>query len=297
MKVDLNDMRYFAEVVRHRGFTAAARAMNVSKSLLSRRVAELENQIGARLINRTSRTFSVSELGERYAQACRMMIEQADLAQRLIGDAEQEPRGKLRISAPVMMSEQILSPLLARFMVQYPLVQLEILALNRAVSPLEEGIDIALLSTQNPLPDSSLHARQLGQLHNILVASPTFAAQAGSFTDIEQLTTLPVLARHSNDASSIWQLEHPDGRSKRLNLNPRLLSNNLVVLLDAAKHGNGIALVPDFACRHEIARGELQRILSPWQSPPTTIYALYPSRLGLTAAGRCLLENLITHFS
>ncbi|MFS7358838.1 LysR substrate-binding domain-containing protein [Rahnella inusitata] len=290
MQDNLNDMALFAAVVKHQGFTAAGRALGVSKSLLSRRVEALESRLGVRLLQRTSRHFSVTLVGERYAAECQKLLEQAQSAQQVIDDLQHSPRGLLRISAPVMMAETVIAPLMKTFLTRYPEITLELLAINRAVDLLEENFDVMIRSHNEPLEDSGLHRKPLGTLRYVLVASPAFIAALPSPPAVEQLSALPTLVRKTPWAGEQWELMHPQEGPRRITLTPRMVSNNLLVLCQAAADGLGIALLPEIACAQRIAQGELQHLLPEWHTPPSSVSALYASHKGQSPALRVFLD-------
>lgn len=292
MQDNLNDMALFAAVVQHQGFTAAGRVLGVSKSVLSRRVEALESRLGVRLLQRTSRHFSVTSVGERYAEECQKLLEQAKYAQQVIDDLQQSPRGLLRISAPVMMAETVIAPLMTTFLTRYPEVTLELLAINRSVDLLEENFDVMIRSHNEPLEDSALHRKPLGTLRYVLVASPGFIAALPSPPSVEQLSMLPTLVRKTPWAGEQWLLMHPKEGSRKISLTPRLVSNNLLVLCQAATDGLGVALLPEIACVQGISAGKLQRLLPEWHTPPSSVSALYASQKGQSAALRAFLEFL-----
>ena len=292
MQDNLNDMALFAAVVKHQGFTTAGRALGVSKSLLSRRVEALESRLGVRLLQRTSRHFSVTSVGERYAAECQKLLEQAQFAQQVIDDLQQSPRGLLRISAPVMMAETVIAPLMKTFLTRYPEITLELLAINRAVDLLEENFDVMIRSHNEPLEDSGLHRKPLGTLRYVLVASPAFIAALPAPASVEQLSALPTLVRKTPWADEQWELEHPLEGSRKISLTPRMVSNNLLVLCQAAADGLGIALLPEIACAPRIAQGELQHLLPEWHTPPSSVSALYASHKGQSPALRVFLDFL-----
>lgn len=292
MQDDLNDMAYFAAVVQHQGFTAAGRVIGVSKSVLSRRIEALEARLGVRLLNRTSRHFSVTDVGLRYAQECRKMLEQAQAARQVIDQSRQFPQGFLRVTAPVMMAEIVLAPIISQFLKLYPQVTCEVLAMNRTVDLLEENIDVAILSHNAPLESSSLYRRALGQLKNLLVASPEFIAQCSVAPSIDTLEQLPVLTRHATTPRSEWQLHHAELGSRSVQVQSRLRSNNLLAIKQAAIEGLGIALISEHVCADALAEGKLEVVMQEWHTAPSYISALYANKKGQSSALRAFLDYL-----
>ncbi|AVF34457.1 LysR substrate-binding domain-containing protein [Rahnella sikkimica] len=292
MNEDLNDMALFAAVVKHQGFTSAGRALGLSKSLLSRRVDALETRLGVRLLQRTSRHFSVTSVGECYAIECQKLLQQAQAARQVIDDLQQNPRGLLRVCTPVMMAEMVVAPLMTEFLTRFPDIQLELLAINRAVDLLEENFDVTLHSHSEPLEDSGLYRKALGLLRYALVASPAFIRALPSAPSVEQLSYLPSLVRKTAWAASHWELSHPQEGARKVALTPKMISNNLLVLRQAAVDGLGVALLPEMACKEDLANGRLHYFLPDWQTPPSEISALYASHKGQSPALRVFLDYL-----
>jgi len=298
MKQNLNDMAYFAAVVQHRGFTAAGRALGVPKSLLSRRVTELENRLGLRLLNRSSRQFSVTEIGEQYAEQCRRMLDQAEVAQQLVDDTLARPKGRLTISAPVTMTETFMAPLVAEFLKRHDEVQIDLLSINREVDVIEEGIDIVIRVKALPLADSSLHFRALAKQRDILVASGDFIAGLPPLLSLDDLSRLPTLSRNDDIQNRTWTLEHPQEGRRKVPINPRLVSNNLIVLCHAALRGAGIVMMPKIIFEHVQMQmpGQLQQVFEGWHSQEMLLHAVFASNKGKSSAFRVFMDYMISYF-
>lgn len=296
MKQDLNDMAYFSAVAQHKGFTAASKALGISKSLLSRRVAELESRIGIRLLNRSSRQFSVTEIGEQYAEQCRRMLDQAELAQQLVDDTLARPKGRLTISAPVTMTETFMAPLISDFLKRHEDVQITLLSINRDVDIIEEGIDISIRIKPLPLQDSGLHFRSLARGRDILAASPELIRNCPKLDSIHSLTQLPTLSRDDNMQNRVWTLEHPQEGRKKIPINPRLVSNNLIVLMQAALHGAGIVLLPKLIFQRVQSLGELVQVFEEWHSQESLLHAVFASNKGRSSAFRAFMAYLTDYF-
>lgn len=292
MKYDLNDMLYFVYSVDYQGYTAAARVLGVSKSLLSRRIAALEEALGVRLVQRSTRRFSVTELGQQFAEQCRLAIQQAQAAVDLVNNALAHPRGRLRISAPVMMTEEVLSPLVSEFLKQYPDVAIEVLAVSREVDLISEGVDIAIRPSDLLLPDSGLHARQLNIDRHILVCSPEHLTRYAPLNDLCQLSHCPALIRRGTDARRQWHLINDRKEKFTLPLTPRLVTNNMRNLMYAALSGIGIAFLPYQVCLGYVNSGDLCHLFPEWSSEPYGLYAVYESRRGQTLLFKTFLDYL-----
>lgn len=292
MRTDLNDLAYFAEVVRHGGFAAAGRALREPKSKLSRRVAGLEDRLGQRLIERSSRRFRVTDTGRAFYERCRAMLAEAEQAEALVLQAQAEPHGRIRFSCPTGMIAPV-SDLMVSFLARYPKVRLQLIATNRAVDLIEERIDLALRVRVDLTTDAELTVRSLGRSLRILVASPQLAGQVGS---VEQLASLPTLS--TNDATDVadWNLETVDGQAHTVRVEPRLSCTDMDQLLRAAAAGLGVALLPDRVCRPLLENGTLARVLPDWHAQVGIVHVVFTTRRGLPPAVRALIDHLARHF-
>ena len=174
---DLNDLYYFARVVEAGGFSAAGRLLGIPKSRLSRRIAELEERLGTRLLQRTTRQLKLTGVGERYLRHCQAMLLEAEMADEAVASMVSEPRGRLRVSSPVALAHAFLPDVISSFLARYPLVQLDMVLLNRRVDVITEGIDVALRVRDQGDEDPTLVTRRLRQAQMLLVAAPNFAAE------------------------------------------------------------------------------------------------------------------------
>lgn len=244
MRHDLNDYVDFAEVVSHSGFTAAGRVLREPKSKLSRRISSLEARLGVRLIERSSRRFRVTDIGQSFYERCRALILEAERAEALVAEAQAEPHGHIRMSCPRNLIK-VVSPIARGFLVRFPQVQLQLIVTDRAVDLIEERIDLALRVRRELTSDASLTMRSLGRSRWILVANPAIAAGLG--TDIAVLTSLPTLGT-SDDAREIeWTLQREDGATHRLRHEPRMSCADYTAICEAAADGLGVAFLPDHA--------------------------------------------------
>jgi len=292
---DLNDFYYFAEVVTHGGFAAASRALGIPKSKLSRRIAQLEHRLDARLIERSTRRFRVTEVGQAFYERCRAMLVDAESAEAVVAEARGEAQGLVRFSCPVGLLEPI-QPVITAYLKHHPKVRLQILATNKVVDLIEEEIDVALRARTTPETDASLVMRTLATTHAVLVASPELAAAIAPEADISDLTGLPTLSIIGGVADGAWTLIAPDGEVRRLRHTPRLSCGELTSVRSAAVDGVGIALLPERLCRAELAEGRLVQVFSPWRSPDGAVYLVFTSRRGLPPAVRIFIDYLARFF-
>jgi DNA-binding transcriptional LysR family regulator len=219
MKIDLNDLYYFCEIVRHGGIAAAERATREPKSKLSRRLAQLEDRLGVRLVERSTRRFRVTQIGQVFYQHCSNMVMEAEQAQAVVADIKERPSGHIRFSCPTGMLETV-TPILASFLAAYSEVSLEVVTSNTPTDLIEQRVDVALRVSFSLEGDASLTMRALAS--RILVATPLIAAQIEGENDPECLTHLPSLAFGADDDPTVWRLIGPDQREKIVQLTPRL---------------------------------------------------------------------------
>ena len=291
MPHDLNDLYYFAKVVECGGFAAAGRETGIPKSRLSRRIAELEERLQVRLLHRTTRKLALTEVGERHLQHCRNLLLEAEMAEQVIAELSVEPRGRLRLSAPVAMASSNLADLLPRFLERHPQVQLEILLTNRRVDLLNEGwtwhCARANSATRTcaglPAPGSGDHADPRRPVADRRAAPGT----SGRPED------LPFLGAIHNDRKVHATLIGPDGSRYQLEREPRLGVDDFVLRKKAAVAGLGVTLLPEGYCDGELADGSLVRILPQWTLPKSTLQAAYLPRSSQIPAIRALIDFLV----
>jgi DNA-binding transcriptional LysR family regulator len=293
MRTDLNDYAYFAEVVAHGGFAAASRALREPKSKLSRRVAGLETRLGVRLIERSSRRFRVTEVGQAFYERCRTLLLEAEQAEAIVAEAKAEPHGHIRMSCPTGLVD-IMSGTIRGFLAQYPRVRLQLLAMDRPVDLIEERIDVALRVRTALTSDAALTMRSLGTSRRILVASPQLARRVGA--DITALTGFPTLGTSDAPGEVEWALERNDGTSHVLRHEPRLTCGDFAAVRDAAVSGLGIALLPDHVCADELGRGQLVHVLRDWSGKQGIVHLVFTTRRGLPPAVRALINHLAAGF-
>lgn len=290
---DLNDLLYFAKVVEHGGFMAAGRVLGIPKSRLSRRVAELERRLGVRLLQRTTRRLSLTDIGNQYYQHCRSMLAEAEAAEEAIAHSSAEPRGLIRVSCPELLAKTMLGPALPRFMARHPQVRVWLEATNRRVDLIEEGIDVAL-RVRNVIEDSAnLVVRRLGISRVILVASPALLQRHPPPTMPSELGALPALTMSRADGRASWVLLDDAGHSYAIQIDaPRLMTDDMVVLRDAAVAGLGVAALPAHYCHQELADGRLARLLPAFDFPWGILHAAFPTRRGMSPAVRAFIDFL-----
>jgi DNA-binding transcriptional LysR family regulator len=279
-------------VVAHGGFAAAGRALNIPKSKLSRRIAQLEQRLDARLIERSTRRFRVTEVGQAFYERCRDVLMDAEAAEAVVAQARGEAQGLVRFSCPIGLVEPI-QPLINAYLRDHPKVRLHTLATNKIVDLIDEEIDLALRARTTPETDASLIMRTLATTHAIVVASPTLAATISTDADISELTRSPTL---SIAGDGVWTLVAPDGEVRQIRHTPRLACGELISVRLAAIEGLGFALLPERLCRAELASGRLVQVFPSWKSPEGSLYLVFTSRRGLPPAVRILIDYLAKFF-
>lgn len=288
---NLNDLFYFAKVVEAGGFAAAGRILGIPKSRLSRRIAELEERLNTRLIQRTTRKLQLTTLGERYLRHCQAMMLEADLADEMVASAASVPRGPLRVSSPVGLASQFLTPLVRDFLLQYPQVELDLLLVNRRVDLINEGIDVALRVRETDDEEPNLITRRLREARTEVVASPEFAA-AHHLSHPRELTALPFLGAPDADRLARARLYNDKGERFELAMPARLGVEDFNMRKEAALAGLGFTVLPMMYCEADLASGVLVRLLPEWHCPPAWLQAAYPHRRGVLPAVRAWLEHL-----
>jgi len=289
---DLNDLYFFAAVVEHGGFSAAGRALGIPKSRLSKRVAQLEDRLGVRLLQRTTRRFVVTEVGERFFSHCRAVLEEARAAQEAVDELRAEPRGVVRLSCPVSLAQTVLAHVLPDFMAQYPKLQVRVLSSNRRIDLIGEGYDLAIRVRNKLDTDANMIVRSFGLSRVLPVASPALLKERGYPERPADLSRLPALSNQEHEGAQVWELIDATGRRVSVELQARLISGDFAVLLEAARRGMGVTLLPEFVCAPAIANGELEVVLPEWSAPDGTMHFVYPSRRGMLPGVRALVDFL-----
>ncbi len=288
--IDLNDLLYFARVVEHGGFAAAGRATGVPKSKLSRRVQRLEDQLGIRLLNRSSRRFSVTEIGREFYDHCAAMLREADAAEQVVAEVRAEPRGVVRMACPVALLDFQFGEIIADFMVRYPAVEVHVEATNRRVDVIADAFDLAIRVRFPPIESSDLMMRQFDVSTQCLVASPAIVtAPPESPADLAGLPSVDLgPARRDHH----WRLATADGRTATVPHRPRLVTDDMAVLRKAALRGLGIAQLPTLMIWQDVEAGRLVHLLPGWEPPAGIVHAVFASRRGLLPAVRALIDFL-----
>ncbi|MFM0164933.1 LysR family transcriptional regulator [Paraburkholderia sediminicola] len=292
---DLNDLYFFAQVVEYQGFAPAGRALGMPKSTLSRRIAVLEEHLGVRLIQRSTRRFTVTEIGQSYYTHCKAMLVEAEAAQQAIDLNRSEPQGVVRLTCPVALLHARIGVMLAAFMAETPRVTVHLEATNRTVDVIGEGIDVAIRVRPPPLKDSDLVMKVLGERSWCLVARPSLLQQHGVPVVPADLSVLPSLDFGPPHGDHVWHLEGPEG-SAAVHHTPRFVTDDMIALRQAAVAGAGIVQLPVMMVCDELASGALVKLIPAWLPKSGIIHAVFPSRRGLLPSVRKLIDFLAGQF-
>ena len=294
---DLNDFVWFVKVVDYGGFAAAGRALDLPKSRLSRRIAHLEERLGVRLIHRTTRQFTVTEVGQTFYQHCKAMMVEAEAAEEAVAALQAEPRGVVRITCPITLLHVHVGPMLARFMARYPGINLQLEATNRRVELVCEGVDIAIRVRPRPFDDSDLVLRVLADRGHCLVAGPALIQRLGEPVVPSELSAWPGLSMNEGKHIHKWALSGPGGAKAEIHYHPRLITTDMLALREAAMAGIGVVQLPILMVKDQLASGELVRVLNAWEPRREVIHAVYPSRRGLLPSVRTLVDFLTEEYA
>ncbi len=270
---DLNDMAAFAKVVQAGGFTAAANTLGLPKSNVSRRISRLENELGVRLLERTTRRLHLTEAGEIYFQHCQRMLEEANSAGLSITQQPVSPGGLLRVGASNIVGQQLITPLMSEFLKQYSDIQLQLTLTSRQIDVIEEGFDLSIQAV--PTSDGRLLNRSLGTVAMLFYASRDYIHEHGAPTHPKELEQHNLLLMQEYNTPGKLKLSGPDG-TKSFAITPRVTINDYLTIRQLATEGVGIALLPDLRTPHEEQNSPLIQVLPDWSSPRTEYYAIYP---------------------
>jgi DNA-binding transcriptional LysR family regulator len=291
---NLTDIAIFVKVVELSSFTAAADALEMSQPVVSKAVTRLEEKLGARLLNRTTRRLSLTEAGSELYRRSVRALEEIENAEIEVARFQTEPRGLLRVSAPMSFSILQLSAAMPAFMERYPGVTVELNLDDRQVDLVEEGLDVAVRIGR--LQDSTLVARKITPCRQVLCAAPSYLARRGTPERPEDLIEHNCILYSFLSNAREWRLTDDSGETHVVPINGTLHSNNGMVNRNAAVGGAGIVLLPTFYIGDQIRSGELRPILCKFRPAELAVYAVYPERRNLTPKVRAFVDFLAQRF-
>ena len=287
--MDLNDIVVFTKVVETKSFTGAADVLGLPKSTVSRKLAQLEERLGVRLVQRTTRKLALTEIGEAYYERCARIVADVMSAEQLVTDMQATPRGRLRVTSSVDFATRWLGAIIADFLGKHPDINIELEATDRVVDMIEDGFDVALRFGE--MPESTLIARRLCAVHLIACASPAYLAKRGTPRQIEDLDEHDHILFTPAHRNQTWTLHNGDA-SYEFGRPARFASNNFGAVLTATLAAGGIALVSDFMIGEQLKDGSLVRVLPEWATHTTEVHAVYPAREMLPPRLSLFLEHL-----
>lgn len=294
MSQDLARIRAFVQVFDSGGFSAAARQHGRSKALLSKYVTDLEDYLGVRLMNRTTRKLSLTEAGEAYYREASQLLQQLDDLDATISDQTAEPRGLVRISGPRNLGETTLSAAIFDFMAKNPLISIDLRLEDRYVDLVDEGIDVALrIST---MTDSSLIARKISDVKHIICGAPALLQQHGRPTTPEALRGLPCVLDTNMAGHTNWRFVD-NGKPVSVHVAGPVRVNSPVAAMQAALHGLGFAVLPSYLAEPWIKAGKLVPVLTDKMPEGPSLQAVYPHRRHLAGKVRALIDHLVDWFA
>jgi DNA-binding transcriptional LysR family regulator len=289
----LTSIRAFTRVVQHGSFAAAARELRLSRSAVSKYVIELEQELGSQLLVRTTRSASPTENGHAYYERCIAILADLEEADRAVASLQSEPRGLLRVNAPMSFGTLHLGRAVADFMEKYPELQIQLVLSDQQIDPVQEGFDVTLRIAD--LPSSSLIARKIAPAARVVCAAPSYLARRGLPKHPSELRDHDCITYGYLATGNQWKLTGPDG-DHWIQIPWTLCSNNGEVLRDAVVKGRGIALLPTFIVGADLQEGGLRSILTDYRAPEISVYAIYPQTRHLSVKVRVFIDFLIERF-
>ncbi len=289
-----DSMRIFAKVVETTSFTTAASGLGISTSMVSQHVKELEERLGARLLNRTTRRMSLTEVGRAYYDRCKRLLSDLEEAEAAVGNMQGAPQGELRVNATPVFGALQLAPAIADFTNRFPSISVEVMLSERIVDLIDEGFDVAV--RVEPLPDSSLVTRQIASYRMVVCGAPAYFKKHGVPRTPADLADHNCLTFTGPGYMRTWHLVSSDGETLEVPVRGNLKSNNAAVLLLAALEGQGLIAVPTYLVGDALETDRLQTILDDYAAPPLTIRAVYPHSRHLSAKVRTFVDFLAERF-
>jgi len=288
----LDGIVIFVEVINAGSFTKAADNTGHSTSYISKEVNKLEERLGVRLINRTTRSISLTPEGELYYQQCQQITDDAQQAESSVNQRQLEPQGSLKVSCPISFGMPHLKPILAKFLSLYPKVNLDLNMTGRQVDVVADGFDV-VIKTASELEDSSLISRLLMNSYGVTVASPHYLARHGKPTHPSELSQHKIITYSYAKSPNVWQYLTEQGETISVNLDSRVITNSPEMELELALAGQGITRMPKFNLSDKLATGELVTLFDDYRKTPINVYLVYASKKHMSAKVRCFIDFVI----
>ena len=285
----LHLMTVFVAVAELQGFAAASRKLHMSPPAVTRAITALEKNVGVKLLARTTRHVKTTEAGQRYLQDAKRILQDVVLANEAAQGIHGEPKGVLRVTAPVLFGQQYVLPIVLEYLKQFPMTQVETVFVDRVVNLLEEGFDLGIRIGH--LADSSMHARYVGQVSLILVASADYLKQYGMPSSPQTLSEHFIVATSSGDLAHDWHFEK-ESMGSSVRIHPRLSVNTNQAAINAAKQGMGISRVLSYQVGDELKSGQLKTLLTDFQLPPLPVHIVHREGINASAKVRSFIDLL-----
>jgi DNA-binding transcriptional LysR family regulator len=290
--MDLNEILVFAQVAQAGSFTAAAAALGMPKSTVSRKVSDLEERLHSRLLQRTTRKLSLTDVGRTYYDYCARIVGEIEDAERAVSTLQETPRGLLRVTAPINVA--FLGPIVSDYLKRYPEVRLDLFCTGRTVDLVEERFDLGIRG--GALADSTLIARRLGTATWLLVATPGYLKRRGRPRSPDDLSKHDCLLFGAGPDTGGLSLENGD-RCVQVALSPRLTVTDIDVVYAVATAGLGIAVLPAFRCVEDLGARRLARVLADWNVPSTPVHVVYPSTRHISPKVKSFVDHLLARMT
>jgi DNA-binding transcriptional LysR family regulator len=288
--MDLVGMEIFARVVEEGSFSAAARRLSLSKSVVSKHIARLETSMGVHLLNRTTRAVTVTEIGREFYARCAEMLAIAEQADSAATQMQSEPRGRLKVAVPVSLGMLYVAPALPQFLESCPELSVDLTLTNTTNAQIEPGVDVGVVVASEMPP--GVIARRIGIVERRLCAAPAYVGRHGTPASAHELASHSCVLFSASEAPRRWELQGVDGNCS-IDVNGRLAFNNQGAIRQAVLQGGGIALLPMYLIATDIARGDLVTVLPQYRPVDASISAVFPSNRHIAAKVRAFVDFLV----
>lgn len=289
---DITNLMLFSRVVKAGSISAAARELGMPKSTLSRRLTDLEQDQGVKLLHRGTRQLTLTDVGREFLVHCQAIDAAAEAASEVTKHLLETPRGTIKVSCPYAISQSLMARFLPDFMRKYPEVKVHLVATNRPVNLIEEGVDVAL-RVRASIEDSAFIARPISPAPTTLYASPDFVKATTQLHHPLDLIDQDTLSMHYSSGRYTYTLQHASGEQIQVSHQPKLITDDMWVLREAALASQGIAALPEYLCKEPLRQGRLVRVLPEWRLPTGIMHLVYTQRQGLLPAVRVFVDYLL----
>jgi DNA-binding transcriptional LysR family regulator len=290
----LTSMELFVKAVESGSFSATARSMNLTPSAVSKQISRLEDRLGARLFNRTTRQLAATGEGRAYYERCQQILADIQEAEAAVTELNTEPRGALRVNMPVVFGRRHIVPILGEFLERYPYVSMELSMSDQFVDPIAEGAD--MLIRVGELKDSSLITRKLAEARRVVAATPAYWKKNGTPQKPEELRAHNCLTYSYLSSGNTWRMTDLKGKEHVIQAKGNLASNNGEALLEAAAEGLGVVNLPTWMVGPDLESGRLTEVLADYAQPEPSVHVIYPPGRHLSAKVRAFVDFLAGHF-